>query len=188
MQLANSILQTAVDIQAKKANDHLRKLSKLCILLTLKTTPLPAPEISRPKSSNPPLIAAKPSLATIFNLPPPNRTTCTRAIPSRIIEMTPSIKTINNNKTNTISTIGPDNSSILKLSEHNLSEIIPSNKPVNNDITGTTSTNGPKRTPLYNMAAGTCMGVSNVAKDAYVTMDLCTKPDLIQWDVVGVSR
>nr|CAD7424833.1 unnamed protein product [Timema monikensis] len=45
-----------------------------------------------------------------------------------------------------------------------------------------------KRTPLYNMAAGTCMGVSNVAKDAYVTMDLCTKPELIQWDVVAVSR
>nr|CAD7460016.1 unnamed protein product [Timema tahoe] len=44
-----------------------------------------------------------------------------------------------------------------------------------------------KRTPLYNMAAGMCMGVSNVAKDAYVTMDLCTKPELIQWDVVGVS-
>nr|CAD7405975.1 unnamed protein product [Timema cristinae] len=47
---------------------------------------------------------------------------------------------------------------------------------------------GEKRTPLYNMAAGTCMGVSNVAKDAYVTMDLCTKPELIQWDVVAVSR
>nr|CAD7588790.1 unnamed protein product [Timema genevievae] len=47
---------------------------------------------------------------------------------------------------------------------------------------------GEKRTPLYNMAAGMCMGVSNVAKDAYVTMDLCTKPELIQWDVVGVSR
>lgn len=42
------------------------------------------------------------------------------------------------------------------------------------------------RTPIYNMAAGTCLGVIRSAKDAQVTMDLCTKPDtsLLNWDLV----
>ncbi|XP_043255838.1 polypeptide N-acetylgalactosaminyltransferase 35A-like isoform X1 [Colletes gigas] len=41
-------------------------------------------------------------------------------------------------------------------------------------------------TPIYNMAAGTCLGVLQAAKGAQVIMDLCTKPNktLITWDLV----
>ncbi|XP_034195831.2 polypeptide N-acetylgalactosaminyltransferase 35A [Osmia lignaria lignaria] len=43
-----------------------------------------------------------------------------------------------------------------------------------------------KGTPVYNMAAGTCLGASQAAKGAQVIMDLCTKSDtsFISWDLV----
>ncbi|XP_046594682.1 polypeptide N-acetylgalactosaminyltransferase 35A isoform X1 [Neodiprion lecontei] len=45
---------------------------------------------------------------------------------------------------------------------------------------------GTKRIPIYNMAAGTCLGVLSNSTNALVTMNLCTKPDvsLISWDLV----
>lgn len=41
-------------------------------------------------------------------------------------------------------------------------------------------------TPIYNMAAGTCLGVTRDARNAQVIMDLCTKTNtsLISWDLV----
>ncbi|XP_076663956.1 polypeptide N-acetylgalactosaminyltransferase 35A [Andrena cerasifolii] len=41
-------------------------------------------------------------------------------------------------------------------------------------------------TPIYNMAAGTCLGVLRAANGSPVIMDLCTKPNktLISWDLV----
>ncbi|XP_076621712.1 polypeptide N-acetylgalactosaminyltransferase 35A isoform X2 [Colletes latitarsis] len=41
-------------------------------------------------------------------------------------------------------------------------------------------------TPIYNMAAGTCLGALQATKGAQVIMDLCTKPNktLITWDLV----
>ncbi|KAM0729193.1 Polypeptide N-acetylgalactosaminyltransferase 35A [Formica fusca] len=41
-------------------------------------------------------------------------------------------------------------------------------------------------TPIYNMAAGTCLGVTHNARNAQVVMDLCTKSNtaLITWDLV----
>lgn len=41
-------------------------------------------------------------------------------------------------------------------------------------------------TPIYNMAAGTCLGVTHSARNAQVVMDLCTKSntELITWDLV----
>ncbi|KZC10131.1 Polypeptide N-acetylgalactosaminyltransferase 35A, partial [Dufourea novaeangliae] len=41
-------------------------------------------------------------------------------------------------------------------------------------------------TPIYNMAAGTCLGALQVKKGGQVIMDLCTKPNktLITWDLV----
>ncbi|XP_012251847.2 polypeptide N-acetylgalactosaminyltransferase 35A isoform X2 [Athalia rosae] len=45
---------------------------------------------------------------------------------------------------------------------------------------------GSNRTPIYNMAAGTCLGVLRNTRGTQVTMDLCTKPDasLMTWDLV----
>lgn len=41
-------------------------------------------------------------------------------------------------------------------------------------------------TSIYNMAAGTCLGVLQATKNAQVVMDLCTKSNktLITWDLV----
>ncbi|XP_072761861.1 polypeptide N-acetylgalactosaminyltransferase 35A [Anoplolepis gracilipes] len=41
-------------------------------------------------------------------------------------------------------------------------------------------------TPIYNMAAGTCLGATDNARNAQVVMDLCTKSNtaLITWDLV----
>ncbi|XP_063223689.1 polypeptide N-acetylgalactosaminyltransferase 35A [Bacillus rossius redtenbacheri] len=47
---------------------------------------------------------------------------------------------------------------------------------------------GEKGTPIYNMAAGTCLGAQAMVKDSLVTMELCGKPTLVQWDIVNVSR
>ncbi|KAG5886089.1 hypothetical protein JTB14_031690 [Gonioctena quinquepunctata] len=43
---------------------------------------------------------------------------------------------------------------------------------------------GGKETPIYNLAAGTCLGVKKKAVNATVTMKLCTNPDSINWDLV----
>ncbi|XP_066582996.1 polypeptide N-acetylgalactosaminyltransferase 35A isoform X2 [Prorops nasuta] len=41
-------------------------------------------------------------------------------------------------------------------------------------------------TPIYNMAAGTCLGATHSNRDAQIILDLCTKPNssLITWDLV----
>ncbi|OAD62591.1 Polypeptide N-acetylgalactosaminyltransferase 35A, partial [Eufriesea mexicana] len=45
-------------------------------------------------------------------------------------------------------------------------------------------------TPIYNMAAGTCLGVLRGAKSAQIIMDLCTKLDTstISWDLIPGSK
>lgn len=43
---------------------------------------------------------------------------------------------------------------------------------------------GENRTPIYNMAAGTCLGVKNKDRGAIVTMEICNRPNLNQWDFV----
>ncbi|KAJ8961296.1 hypothetical protein NQ318_008982 [Aromia moschata] len=43
---------------------------------------------------------------------------------------------------------------------------------------------GGKQTPIYNMAAGTCLGVSKKAVNATLTMKLCNDPELSNWDLV----
>lgn len=44
------------------------------------------------------------------------------------------------------------------------------------------------QTPIYNMAAGTCLGAQNNSMGARVTMELCTKPHGTKWDLVHTKR
>ncbi|XP_067005377.2 polypeptide N-acetylgalactosaminyltransferase 11 [Anabrus simplex] len=44
-----------------------------------------------------------------------------------------------------------------------------------------------KRTPIYNMAAGMCLGVERPAKDAHVVMVLCSELHPSEWDLVRTT-
>ncbi|XP_019879410.2 polypeptide N-acetylgalactosaminyltransferase 35A [Aethina tumida] len=41
------------------------------------------------------------------------------------------------------------------------------------------------KTPIYNLGAGTCLGVKKKATEAAVIMRLCTDPDLNMWDLIS---
>ncbi|CAH1117399.1 unnamed protein product [Phaedon cochleariae] len=44
---------------------------------------------------------------------------------------------------------------------------------------------GGKNTPIYNLAAGTCLGVNKKEADGSVVMKMCTDPEITNWDLVS---
>lgn len=40
------------------------------------------------------------------------------------------------------------------------------------------------KTPIYNLAAGKCLGAKSKESGAVVTMKLCTDPDKNTWDLI----
>ncbi|XP_046669993.1 polypeptide N-acetylgalactosaminyltransferase 35A-like [Homalodisca vitripennis] len=46
---------------------------------------------------------------------------------------------------------------------------------------------GSNASPIYNLAAGTCLAADHLSLNSHIVMDICVNKGLNQWDLVPVT-